>query len=147
MIRSGRRGGSGVGRGSRDEIERRADRLAKAVADFDVATIETTHGFCLHVLVGLGVAGDVERDVTFVDDVRDLLDEVVDDLYIRRFWSDRTAPPFPRKVAVDIGRAVLANPSAEIVPEPSDARTTPAMRGRLARRISGEIEQRKAMPG
>ena len=80
--------------GPRHEIERRADRLAKAVADFDVATIETTHGFCLHVLVGLGVAGDVERDVTFVEDVRDLLDEVVDDLYIRRFWSDRTPPPF-----------------------------------------------------
>ncbi len=79
--------------GPRDEIERRADRLAKAVADFDAATIETTHGFCLHVLVGLGVAGDVERDVTFVEDVRDLLDEVVDDLYIRRFWSDRTPPP------------------------------------------------------
>jgi exodeoxyribonuclease V beta subunit len=43
----------------RDEIERRRDRMAKAVTDFDAATIETTHGFCLHVLVGLGVAGDV----------------------------------------------------------------------------------------
>ena len=61
-------------------VERRRDRLAKAVTDFDAATIETTHGFCLHVLVGLGVAGDVERDVTFVDDVRDLLDEVEQEL-------------------------------------------------------------------
>jgi exodeoxyribonuclease V beta subunit len=45
--------------GSKLEVEQRRDRLAKAIADFDAATIETTHGFCLHVLSGLGVAGDV----------------------------------------------------------------------------------------
>ena len=44
----------------------------RALADFDAATIATTHGFCQEVLGGLGVAGDVEPDVTFVEDVGDL---------------------------------------------------------------------------
>ena len=132
---------------SRNEIERRRDRLAKAVADFDAATIETTHGFCLHVLVGLGVVGDVERDTTFVDDVRDLLDEVIDDLYVRRFWSHDEPPPFNRAAAAEIGRAVLANPSAEILPLYSRDATTHAMRGRLARAIRDEIERRTREAG
>ena len=69
----------------RAEQERRCTRLGKAIADFDAATIETTHGFCLQVLYGLGTAGDVDRDVTLVEDVRDLTGEVVDDLYLRKF--------------------------------------------------------------
>src|SRR5205807_3563313 len=48
----------------RAEQQAPAERLAKAIADFDAATIETTHGFCLQVLYGLGTAGDVDRDVT-----------------------------------------------------------------------------------
>ena len=35
----------------------------RALADFDAATIATTHGFCQEVLGGLGVAGDVEPDI------------------------------------------------------------------------------------
>jgi len=46
--------------GGRDEVERRRRNLAHALADFDSATIATTHGFCQEVLGGLGVAGDVE---------------------------------------------------------------------------------------
>ena len=68
-------------------------RLGKAIADFDAATIETTHGFCLQVLYGLGTAGDVDREVTLVEDVSDLMDEVVDDLYLRSFASARTRSP------------------------------------------------------
>ena len=45
----------------RRRSRRGADRLGKAIADFDAATIETTHGFCLQVLYGLGTAGDVDR--------------------------------------------------------------------------------------
>ena len=53
------------------EVEARRDRLGKAITGFDSATIETTHGFCLQVLYGLGTAGDVDREVTLVEDVRD----------------------------------------------------------------------------
>ena len=78
--------------GPSDEVERRRARLARALADFDAATIATTHGFCQEVLGGLGVAGDVERDAEFVEDVSDLVDEVVDDLYVRRFFSSGSPP-------------------------------------------------------
>ena len=38
----------------------RRDRLARAIADFDAATIATTHGFCQEVLAELGTVGDLE---------------------------------------------------------------------------------------
>jgi len=132
-----------LARGGPEVVAARYDRLAKAVADFDDATIETTHGFCLHVLVGLGVAGDVERDVTFVEDVSDLLAEVVEDLYVRRFWSSEDPPPFGRDQALEVGQAALGNPAAVIVPPMSAHRGVPSMRGRLARRILEEIDERK----
>jgi len=72
--------------GSSDEVAQRRDRLTRALADFDSATIATTHGFCQEVLGELGIAGDLEADTTFVEDISDLIEEVVDDLYVRRFY-------------------------------------------------------------
>ncbi|MDQ3723790.1 MAG: UvrD-helicase domain-containing protein, partial [Actinomycetota bacterium] len=71
-----------LARGSEQEVRERHGRLVRAIARFDAATIATTHGFCQEVLGGLGVAGDVEPDVTFVEDIADLVEEVVDDLYV-----------------------------------------------------------------
>ena len=114
--------------GSDAEVAVRRRRLADAVSGFDAATIATTHGFCQHVLAGLGVAGDVERDVTFVEDLSDLVEEVVDDLYVRRFH--RVAwPPFDRAEALRIGRAAIGNPSPASS-RSSDARETRRRRGR-----------------
>ena len=117
--------------------------------DFDAATIATTHGFCQHVLAGLGVAGDVERDVTFVEDLSDLVEEVVDDLYVRRFH--RVArPPFDRAEALRIGRAAIANPLARLEPverRPEDETQTWAMRRRLAQAVRDEVEARKRRSG
>ena len=79
-----------------NEVADGASDLARALADFDAATIATTHGFCQEVLGGLGVAGDVEPDATFVEDVSDLLAEVVDDLYVRRWHGSDDAPVRPR---------------------------------------------------
>ena len=45
----------------------------RALADFDAATIATTHGFCQEVLSGLGVAANLEQDATLVEDPGDLL--------------------------------------------------------------------------
>ena len=60
-----------------------------AIANFDAATIETTHGFCQKVLDGLGTLAESDPSVTFVDNVDDLAREVIDDLYVRRFYRDR----------------------------------------------------------
>ena len=40
-----------------------ASALANAIANFDAATIATTHGFCQEVLAELGTLGDLEPDV------------------------------------------------------------------------------------
>src|SRR4051794_15052698 len=131
------------------EVDQRRRRLADAVSDFDSATIATTHGFCQHVLAGLGVAGDVERDVTFVEDLSDLVEEVVDDLYVRRFH--RVArPPFDRAEALRIGRAAIGNPLARLEPidrHPGDETRTWAMRRRLAQAVRDEVEVRKRRNG
>jgi len=94
----------------------RCERLARAVSDFDAATIATTHGFCQEVLSGLGVAGDVERDAVFVEDVTDMADEVVDDLYVRRFHRAEGEPAFSREQAGKIASIAVANPLAPIEP-------------------------------
>ena len=125
------------------DVAARRELLSAAVAGFDAATIETTHGFCLRVLTGLGVAGDVEPDTTLEPDVGDLLAEVVDDLYVRRFWRQDKVPAFRREVAFEVARAVANNPSAVLAPPRSDADEPWAMRRRLADAVLAELDRRK----
>jgi exodeoxyribonuclease V beta subunit len=117
----------------------RRERLARAIANFDAATIATTHGFCQEVLGGLGIAGDLEPDVSFVDDLSDLVSDVIDDLYVRRF-SHGGAPAFGRSQAAEIARAAIENPSATIV---TGAGEVAQMRGRLALAARDELDRRK----
>ncbi|HEX3333135.1 MAG TPA: UvrD-helicase domain-containing protein [Acidimicrobiales bacterium] len=125
------------------ERKARRDRLAKAIADFDAATIETTHGFCLQVLYGLGTAGDVDRDVTLVEDVRDLMEEVVDDLYLRKFAHRGIDPDFSRKDALEIAQKVLDHPAAPLFPPWSDGQDPSAVRRRFAQAVEEELDRRK----
>ncbi len=129
--------------GSRHEVEQRQDRLGKAIANFDAATIETTHGFCMQVLSGLGTAGDVEQDVTLIEDAGDLLEEVVDDLYVKRFWAPADDLRIGRGDALRIGKEVLQHPTAVIMPRETKERTVPGIRRRLAGAVFREIDQRK----
>jgi exodeoxyribonuclease V beta subunit len=130
--------------GSADEVRRRRDRLARAVADFDAATIATTHGFCQEVLAELGTIGDLDRETEFVEDVSDLLEQALDDLYVRRF-GPRTggAARFTRAQALQIARAAVFNPMAKLEPADEPADSTAAMRYRLAGAVISELEQRK----
>jgi exodeoxyribonuclease V beta subunit len=135
--------------GSDDEVAVRRRRLADALAGFDAATIATTHGFCQDALAGLGVAGDVDRDITFVEDLSDLVEEVVDDLYVRRFHRD-ASPLFGRGEALLIGRAAIDHPLALLEPvsrRPGDEDQAWAMRRRLAQAVRGEVEARKRRLG
>jgi exodeoxyribonuclease V beta subunit len=128
--------------GAHDDIQRRRDRLARAVADFDAATIATTHGFCQEVLAELGTVGDLDRETAFVKDVSDLLEQALDDLYVRRFHRRETAR-FTRAEALKIARAAVESPTAELEPRDEPADSTAAMRYRLARAVRAEVEQRK----
>ena len=129
--------------GPRDEVEARRDRLGKAIADFDAATIETTHGFCLQVLYGLGTAGDVDREVTLVEDVTDLVEEVVDDLYLRRFVHKPNPLGFTRADGMEIAKFVIDHPDAPIVPPTSQAADLKSIRRRFADAVRKEVERRK----
>ena len=122
-------------------VRTRRDRLGQALADFDAATIATTHGFCQEVLAGLGIAGDVERACAFVEDVSDMVEEVVDDLYVRRFRGH--APQFSRAEAMRIAQIAVANPAAPVEPEAAPENTIAAMRRRLADAVRKELEFRK----
>jgi exodeoxyribonuclease V beta subunit len=124
---------------ARDDPRPARERLARAIAAFDGATIATTHGFCQEVLGGLGIAGDLEPDVVFVEDLSDLVSDVVDDLYLRRF-SRGDAPAFDRAQAAAIAQAAIENPTAKIV---SAGSAVAEMRGRLAIAARVELERRK----
>ncbi len=130
--------------GSEEEVRSRHERLARAVADFDAATIATTHGFCQEVLAELGTIGDLDRETEFVEDVSELLEETLDDLYVRRFGPrSGGGARFTRAEALQIGRAAVENPMSELEPRDEPAESTAAMRYRLAVRVREELEQRK----
>ncbi len=125
--------------GSAQTVATRRERLTRAVSGFDAATIATTHGFCQEVLSGLGIAGDLEPDVAFVEDLSDLVSDVVDDLYVRRFSHGATAA-FGRAEAAEIARAAIENPTAEILAGEDEISQ---MRGRLAQAAREESDRRK----
>ena len=128
--------------GGEADVRVRRERLARALAGFDSATIATTHGFCQEVLGGLGVVGDVEPDTTFLEDISDLRQEVVDDLYVRR-WHRHGDPQFGLAQAAEIARAAIDNPDAPIEPADAPAHTVEAMRVRLASAARVELDARK----
>src|SRR3954447_7075989 len=128
--------------GTEEEVRTRRGRLARALADFDSATIATTHAFCQEVLGGLGVLGDIGSDTAFVEDLSDLQAEVVDDLYVRRFGR-RGEPEFSRAEAMAIATAAIENPAAPIEPADASDGCPAAMRVRLAKAAREELETRK----
>ncbi len=125
--------------GPEDSVRARRLRLRRALSDFDAATIATTHGFCQDVLGGLGIAADLEPEVQFLEDLSDLVDEVLDDLYLRRFQRE-DRPPISRAQALAIARIAVANPAAELVPADGEVAN---MRRGLAQAVRAELEARK----
>ena len=121
-------------------VAARHANLLRAVAEFDAATIATTHGFCQQVLASLGVAGDAERDLEVVDSVRDLVDEAVDDLFVRRFHRGGRVL-FTRDEAMAIAEAVIANPDADLAPV--DDNEADRLRRRFAKTLRDRIDEQK----
>ncbi len=128
--------------GTPEELAVRGERIRRALADFDAATIATTHGFCQQMLEGLGTAGDIARDAVFAEDIGDLVGEVVDDLYLRRFHAAGPAP-FTRRVALDVGRKAIDNALAQLEPRDAPRDSVPGTRVALAGRVRSELERRK----
>jgi len=123
-------------------VKHRRDRLAAAVSGFDAATIATTHGFCQEVLDELGTLGDLEPDITFLENVDDLIEEVIDDLYVRRFHKLGDAA-LSRSEAGRVARIAIASPGAVLHPRDPEPGSLGAMRRRLAERACEELAARK----
>ncbi|QNK83515.1 UvrD-helicase domain-containing protein [Nakamurella sp. PAMC28650] len=130
------------------EVALRRQRLRRALADFDAATIATTHQFCQQVLTGLGVAGDSEPGATLVEDLDDLVVEVVDDLYVRRFGAaGAEAPQIDRAMALELGRRAVGDPGARLEPAAEPADSLSALRFRFAGAVRAEVDRRKRQRG
>ena len=123
-------------------------RLVRALAELDAATIATTHSFCQQVLDGLGTAGDAEPGATVVESVDDLLREVVDDLYLRKYAvHEADAPAMTPKEARDVVRAAVGDRAARLEPADADPASGPGQRVRLAEVARREVERRKRAAG
>ena len=129
------------------EVVLRRTRLRDALAAFDSATIATTHQFCQLVLRSLGVAGDTDSGAELVESLDDLIVEVVDDVYLRRFGQLTQAPPFKRDVALALARAAVGDPQAELAPADADPDSPARHRVDFAREVRQEVDRRKRRRG
>jgi exodeoxyribonuclease V beta subunit len=126
------------------ELTLRRRRLAAALADFDSATIATTHQFCHRMLAGLGVAGDTDPDAVFSEDFDDLVTEVADDLYLRKYAAQGAPrPPFGRATALTVAREAVEDPQARLEPADAADGSEAQVRYRFACAVRDEVRRRK----
>ncbi|MEU7816103.1 UvrD-helicase domain-containing protein [Pseudonocardia sp. NPDC049154] len=130
--------------GSPEEVAERRARLRAALAEFDAATIATTHQFCQQMLAGLGVAGDSDPDAEFVEHVDDLVTEVVDDFYVRKYAAPGAGrPDFSRDEALKLARQAVGDPQARLEPADASAGSVAGVRYNFAKAVRGEVDRRK----
>ena len=130
-----------------EELALRQHRVRAALADFDSATIATTHQFCHLVLAGLGVAGDTDAAAHLVEDLDDLLVEVVSDLYVEDYGEIAGQPLLTLPGALAIARAAISDSQARL--EPTGAASDSAAGARVAfgERVRSELDRRKRRLG
>lgn len=132
-----------------DPVERavRRRRLEDALASFDAATVTTTHGFCQQVLLTLGAAGGTDPRTELVEDVGDLVREVADDLYLRKWGVDGAGPPELSRAAFgELASAVVRDPATPLLPPPGTD-GVPGLRARVAAAVRREVDRRKRRDG
>ncbi|WP_028047542.1 UvrD-helicase domain-containing protein [Cellulomonas sp. URHE0023] len=127
---------------ARSDRAERAKRLTTALAEFDAATITTTHGFCQQMLASLGTIGDVEPDARLVPDIADLEAEVVDDLYLRKY-KDSAEPVLSVPEARQIAHEAISDSAAALEPADAPAGSTARDAYGLAVAARAELLRRK----
>lgn len=128
--------------GDETELATRRDRIRLALADFDAATIATTHQFCQTVLRSLGSAGDSDRAADLVEDVSDLVDQIVDDLYVAKYAREGD-PVITHAAARQLAHAVVADPHAALVPTDAEPDSPAAVRVRFCEAVRDRLDRRK----
>ncbi len=129
-----------------DEVRQRRARLTRAIAQFDAATITTTHGFCQQMLTMLGTTADVDHDATLLPDVADLETEVVDDLYLRKYVND-PSPLLTVADAREVAHAAITDPEVDVEPQDAVPGTPAYDRVRFAEVAVREMRARKRARG
>jgi exodeoxyribonuclease V beta subunit len=132
--------------GTHTEVDARRRRLATAAANFDAATIATTHGFCHQMLAGMGIAADVDHDVTFAESTGDLVTDVATDLYVADYGTpDPVDTPLEFRTATRLANEAVGDPAARLEPADADMTTHPeaAVRYRFAERARETVRRRK----
>jgi exodeoxyribonuclease V beta subunit len=120
--------------------------LARGVADFDAATIATTHGFCHQMLAGLGIAADLDADVTFAEQTGDVVADAATDLYLAdygRHDSPTPEPGFRFDAAAALARQAVGDPAAVLEPADAAPGSEPFVRLDFAQRVREEVHGRK----
>ncbi|WP_199254883.1 exodeoxyribonuclease V subunit beta [Mycolicibacterium mengxianglii] len=133
--------------GTEQERADRHARLRNALAEFDSATIATTHEFCRLVLKSLGVAGDSDAGVALVEDLSDLVREIVDDVYLRRFGGQASDPVLNREAALKLAMAVVDKGGTQLTPSTPKPDSLAEARVEFAREVLAELEIRKRRLG
>ncbi|MEJ7775584.1 MAG: UvrD-helicase domain-containing protein, partial [Nocardioidaceae bacterium] len=125
------------------QIGVRRRRLEEALTVFDAATVTTTHGFCQQVLLALGTAGDHDTGAVLVESIGDLVAEVADDLYLRK-WGAATSPPadMKRNDFQQLALAAAKDPATDLLPDPGTD-GLPGQRARIAAAVRTEVDRRK----
>jgi exodeoxyribonuclease V beta subunit len=119
-------------------------RLATALANFDAATIATTHGFCHQMLAGLGIAADVDADATFAEATGDLVTEVAGDLYVADYGRpDSEEPPLDFRAAARLANQAVGDRAARLEPGVAEPDSLAGVRVRFAERTRAEVARRK----
>jgi exodeoxyribonuclease V beta subunit len=134
-----------LGTASDAEVASRRARVGRALAQFDAATIATTHQFCQQMLAGLGVAADADPGAVFVESIDDLVTEVVDDFYVRKYGARSAgAPAFGRGEALVLARRAVYDGQARLEPADAAPGSTAQVRYRFAAAVRAEVARRKA---
>ncbi|RNM12457.1 UvrD-helicase domain-containing protein [Nocardioides pocheonensis] len=121
----------------------RRQRLLDAVANYDAATIATTHEFCNAVLRSLGVAGDSDSTETLREDISGLCDEVVEDHYLARYAQLETDPPIRFRAARNAALRAVEAPHAELRPADAAGGSEQEALVSFAAGVREELELRK----
>lgn len=125
-------------------LQTRLLRIATALADFDAATISTTHEFCGRMLDGLGVLAGADTDAVLVEDLSDLAREVAADFWLRAF-AEVERPDFDWREAEAIALRV-AGFDGPFAPDPALLPTYARQLG-FAEAIRREVRRRKSIRG
>lgn len=124
------------------ERRQAADRLSRAVADFDSGTIATTHQFCMNALAGLGISANLDPGEVFVENISDLVEQVVRDFYIRKYGAAAT-DRLPYAEALTLARKAVGDPQASLDAGPVAPGSQEQTRVHLAQAVRAEVQRRR----